>query len=113
MIKFDEMELTVLPNFYGGEKELRANMQTDELNKILKGRLVSGATIGLHRHDTSSEIIFFLSGNGKMIIDGRQERITAGDCHYCKMGSEHSMINDGTEDLVFYAVVPNHFNSKK
>ncbi|MBR4072698.1 MAG: cupin domain-containing protein [Clostridia bacterium] len=106
MIKFDETNFKVIPNFNGGEKEFRANMVVDELNKILKGTLIPGASIGLHRHETSSEIIFFLSGNGKMITDGVEERVTAGDCHYCKKGSEHTMINDGKDDLVFYAVVP-------
>ena len=106
MIDFNKIELSVLPNFQGGEKELRANIYSDSLNKILKGRLVSGATIGMHRHETSSEIIFFLSGRGKMITDGVEERVMAGDCHYCKKGSEHALANDGDEDLVFYAVVP-------
>jgi len=106
MIKFDETNFKVLTNFNGGEKEFHANIVTDELNKILKGRLIPGASIGLHRHETSSEIIFFLSGSGKIITDGVEERITAGDCHYCKKGSEHTMINDTDEDLVFYAVVP-------
>ena len=31
-----------------------------------------------------------------------------GLCHYCKMGSEHSLINTGSEPLMFYAVVPEH-----
>ena len=106
MIKFDETNFKVLPNFNGGEKEFYANIVTDELNKILKGRLIPGASIGLHRHETSSEIIFFLSGRGKVITDGVEERISAGDCHYCKKGSEHTMINDTDEDLIFYAVVP-------
>ena len=42
-----------------------AQMHTDERNKILRGVLAPGHSIGYHIHDTSSEIIFFLSGNGK------------------------------------------------
>lgn len=106
MIDFDKVEEKVFESFYGGEKSLMGRMVVDELNKILKGRLVPGASIGLHRHETSSEIIFILSGNGRVIHDGKEERLGSGDCHYCKKGSEHSLINDGSEDLVFYAVVP-------
>ncbi len=105
-IVFDTMEETVLANFCGGEKEFRANMHIDENGKILRGRLVPGASIGLHTHDTSSEMIYYLSGQGKVICDGVEERVAAGDCHYCPKGSAHTMINDGDEDLVFFAVVP-------
>ncbi|MDE5990720.1 MAG: cupin domain-containing protein [Clostridia bacterium] len=106
MIKFDEMQATKIPNFYGGEGAIEATMVVDELNKILKGRLVKGSSIGLHKHETSSEIIFILSGVGKTICDGVEEKLQSGDCHYCKKGSEHTLINIGDDDLIFYAVVP-------
>lgn len=106
VIKFDEIKETELKAFYGGEGALIANMYVDEKNKILRGKLVPGATIGLHRHIPSSEIIFILSGKGKAICDGVEEGISAGDCHYCPKGSEHTLINVGEEDLCFYAVVP-------
>lgn len=37
---------------------------------------------------------------------GGEERLSAGDFHYCPDGHEHSLINDGDSDLVFIAVVP-------
>lgn len=106
VIKFDEMKETELKAFYGGEGALIANMFVDEKNKILRGKLVKGATIGLHKHEPSSEIIFILSGKGKSVCDGVEEILSAGDCHYCPKGSEHCLINVGEEDLCFYAVVP-------
>ena len=105
-IVFETMSDTVLANFCGGEKEFCAKMYIDEKGKILRGKLVPGASIGLHTHDTSSEMIYYLSGCGKVICDGEEERVAAGDCHYCPKGSAHTMINDGEEDLVFFAVVP-------
>ena len=106
IIKFDEMQVKKLPAFYGGDGALLAHMFSDEKNKILRGKLVHGASIGLHTHETSSEIIFILSGNGKSICDGKEELLTSGDCHYCPKGSEHCLMNIGEEDLCFYAVVP-------
>ena len=41
-----------------------------------------------------------------VIIDGKEEILTEGDCHYCKKGQTHTLINIGEEDLIFYAVVP-------
>ena len=86
LIEFDKMEETVLPKFQGGEP---------------------GCTIGLHTHGTSSEIIYILSGTGKVLYDGAYEPLTAGSCHYCPKGHAHSLINDSQGTLTFFAVVPN------
>lgn len=107
-IDFDAMEETIIPHMRGGEKEVAARMYTDELGKIMRGRLIPGASIGLHTHETSSEIIYILSGTGKALCDGAYEELSAGRCHYCPKGHTHSLINDGGEDLVFFAVVPEH-----
>lgn len=31
---------------------------------------------------------------------------SADTCHYCRKGQTHTLVNDGTEDIIFYAVVP-------
>ena len=112
-IRFDEMEVTVLPQFKGGEKEFAANMFFDGTNRIFKGRLVPGATIGMHTHEDSCEVIFVLEGNGTIVErtpESQDETIlpvSAGDCLYCQKGNSHSLRNTAEEgDLVFYAVVP-------
>ena len=107
-IAFDEMDETVIPQFRGGQKETRARMFFDGQNRIMRGVLIPGASIGLHTHETSSEIIYILSGTGKALCDGVYEDLSAGKCHYCPKGHTHSLINDGGEDLVFFAVVPEH-----
>ena len=106
VIKFNEIKETELKAFYGGDGALLANMFVDDKNKILRGKLVAGASIGLHTHTPTSEIIFITSGKGKSVCDGVEELLSAGDCHYCPKGSEHCLINVGDEDLCFYAVVP-------
>ncbi len=105
-IQFDTIENTVLPHFYGGDGEMIAKMFKDGSNKILKGTLSSGCNIGLHRHETSSEIILILSGEATVLFDGTAEHLCAGECHYCPKGSEHSLRNDSNRELVFFAVVP-------
>ena len=107
-IDFDSIPVAEIKAFYGGEGALIANMYVDEKNRILRGKLVSGASIGLHSHVPSSEVIFITRGEGKAICDGVEEYLTAGDCHYCPNGSEHTLINVGSDDLCFYAVVPQH-----
>lgn len=108
LIAFDKMETQVIPHMRGGEKEVSAQMYTDPLCKIMRGRLIPGASIGLHTHETNSEIIYVLSGTGKVLCDGAYEPVAPGVCHYCPRGHEHSLINDSEDDLVFFAVIPEH-----
>lgn len=105
-IDFSEMEFSVLPSFKGGEKELRAKMFFDGTNRLMQGRLIPGASIGMHTHSDSSEIIFITSGRGSVICDGEKSPVYAGICHYCPKGHAHSLINDSDADLEFLAVVP-------
>lgn len=106
LIDFQAIPETVIPHMRGGEKEFAARMYTDELGKIMRGKLIPGATIGLHTHETGSEIIYILEGTGKVLYDGVCEKLSVGSCHYCPKGHAHSLINDSEEDLVFFAVIP-------
>ena len=105
-VDFNNIEESLFPNFKGGEKEFAAKMFFDGLNRIMKGRLTPGASIGLHTHDTSSEIIFITKGSGCVIYDGEKIALNAGDVHYCPKGHSHTLINDSDSDLEFSAVVP-------
>ncbi len=106
IVDFDAIEISTIPHMRGGEKELLAAIHDDELNRIMRGRLVPGASIGMHTHDTGSEIIYILSGQGKALYDGGEERVGPGSCQYCPKGHAHSLVNDGGEDLIFFAVIP-------
>ena len=106
LLDFPVTEETILPNFKGGEKEYAAKMFFDGKNRIMCGRLIPGASIGTHTHETSSEIIFILSGTASVVCDGKPETLTAGQCHYCPKGSTHTMKNNGPDELTFFAVVP-------
>ena len=113
IIKFDESNHTVLPAFKGGEKEFQANMFFDGTNRIFKGVLVPGASIGVHKHEGNCEVIFILSGNGTLLEQAPDSepayvKVKEGDCLYCPEGHTHSLMNTAQEeDLVFYAVVAN------
>lgn len=106
MLRFKDMPNTVMEQFKGGEGNTVFKMFTDELNRIMLGRLQPDCSIGMHTHDTSSEIIYVLEGEGTTVLDGITETLLPGDCSYCKKGSTHTLINRGSKDLVFFAVVP-------
>lgn len=106
IIGFDKMDEKEIKNFKGGEKEFNVRMFDDGSAKVMKCRLAPGASIGYHKHEGNSEIIFVLSGSGAVKYDGEMLAIKSGEAHYCPEGHEHSLINNSNEDLVFFAVVP-------
>ena len=108
LLNFDQIEEKVIPKMRGGEGEMITRMFVNEDTKIMRGRLTPGSTIGLHTHETDSEMIFILSGAGKVLCDGEYEPLSAGSVHYCPKGHAHSLINDGTEDLEILAMIPTH-----
>lgn len=105
-LEFDKMQEKRLPEFKGGVGDFIAKMHTDELGKIIYGKLEPGSSIGYHKHETDSEIIYILEGKAKCLYDDGEERLLSGKCHYCPKGHSHSLINDSTEPVVFFAVVP-------
>lgn len=106
IIDFSKIQESVIANFYGGENNTVSQMHVDDMNRIMRGKLEPGASIGLHKHENGSEIVYILQGKGKAIFDNEQEELQTGSCHYCPKGHSHSLINDGDEDLIFFAVVP-------
>ena len=108
LIDHSKLPEIVAPNLRGGEKETIYSIYTDGLVKIMRGKLVPGATIGLHTHETNSETIYILDGTGKVLYDGAYEEVSTGSCHYCPKGHSHSLINDSEKDLYFLGLVAEH-----
>ena len=75
-------------------------------SEVISVELIPGATIGMHVHETSSEIIYILAGQGKVLFEGEYLPLTAGTTHYCPKGMGHSLINDSDADLEFLAIIP-------
>ena len=104
-IEFTKMEEVSMPKFKGGEKSVEAKMFFDGKNRIMRLRLVPGASIGMHTHETNCEILFVLEGTATFIADGKEEQVGVGDCHYCEKGHTHTLINKTETDIILFAVV--------
>lgn len=106
LIRFNEMKETTISEMNGGLGTISAKMHMEPSNKIMISRLPAGSSIGTHRHTTSCEVNYVLSGTGKAICDGIEETLYGGVCQYCPKGSDHSIINTGNVELVLFTVVP-------
>lgn len=105
LVDFNEVKEMTIPGMNNGTGTMIAKMYMDDQGKVILCTINAGGSIGIHKHETSDDINYVLSGNGRAICDGQEELLTAGTCHICKKGSEHSIINIGSSDLVLLTVV--------
>lgn len=105
LVDFSEIKEITVPGMNHGTGMMTAKMYMDEQGKIIPCMIHAGSSIGLHKHETSDDINYVLSGEGKAICDGKEEILREGTCHICKKGSEHSIINTGEDDLILITVV--------
>ncbi len=105
LLDFNKIREVTVPGMNNGTGVITAKMSVGEEGKVISCSMHAGSSIGLHKHETSDDINYVLSGTGTAICDGQEEKLTPGTCHICKMGSEHSIINTGDGDLVLFTVV--------
>lgn len=106
LIHFENLEEISMEHMYGGLGSVFTRTYMDPLGKIQKIRIPAGGSIGTHEHIISDEICFVMSGTGRAICDGQEELLAPGVCHYCPLGSKHSVINEGNEELILYSALP-------
>ncbi len=106
VIDFDKIEEMANPQFKGGEGTTLFRTFNDGMNKIMRGFLDVGCSIGYHVHETNSEILYIISGEARCVTDEGEERLTAGMSQYCPKGHGHGLINASpSSPLIFFAVV--------
>ncbi|HEY5383531.1 MAG TPA: cupin domain-containing protein [Candidatus Paceibacterota bacterium] len=71
-----------------------------------------GGEVGAETHTYTEQTLFFLSGTGEAILNGKTSPIAAGDVVVVTPGTQHNFINTGTVPLKIYTVYapPNHID---
>ncbi len=105
LIEFSKMKEMTISDMNHGSGLVIAKMYKDDNGKAILSRIRPGSSIGMHKHETSDDINYVISGTGIAICDGVKEVLTPETCHICKKGSEHSIENTGKEDLVLLTIV--------
>ncbi len=59
----------------------------------------------LHRHDWEHEV-FIVSGEGKLVYEGRERPFAEGFYVFVPAGAEHSFVNTGPRALEFLCMIP-------
>ncbi len=67
-----------------------------------------GSHVREHSHDRHEEVIYFLKGKGRAVLDGKDVPAVPGTAIFIGKSRRHMFINDGTEDLHWvWLIVPN------
>jgi len=67
-----------------------------------------GCYVREHLHDRNEEVLFFLSGRGRAVLDGVEHAAEPGTMIYVGKNRPHTFINDGEADLHWlWLIVPN------
>ena len=83
----------------------RKVLHTTKLSQLVLMSLKPGEEIGMETHKHGDQFIRIDSGNGKVILDGKEHDLTDGSAMVIAAGTEHNVINTSeTEDLKLYAV---------
>lgn len=95
-------KLLLAPKF-GGVENVSMGMNVTEV----------GSMIPPHKHDDAEEVLFLISGRGKIVIEGEGEwEIGPETAFYSPKGVVHSLVNIGDEPLklvwVYYPALPQH-----
>ena len=107
----EDMTQTVKVHMRGGDGQA---VVTDILDKgEYKGsarllgtiRLEPGCSIGAHVHENEEEVFYVIEGTATYYDNGKTVEVAPGDVAVCRDGEIHSLANEGSEPLVFIAVI--------
>src|ERR1035437_6152966 len=85
---------------------------TGTRSQLVIMNILPGEEVGDEVHTYTEQTLFFLSGTGKAILNGKESPIVAGDVFVVTPGTEHNFINTGTVPLKIYTIYapPNHID---
>lgn len=97
-----------------GNRNFRKVLFTGEKSQLVVMEIPAGGEIGEETHDHVEQTLFFLSGSGKAVLDGREQPIAAGDVVVVMPGTRHNFLNTGAEALKVYTIYapPNHIDGR-
>ncbi|MDD2731008.1 MAG: cupin domain-containing protein [Candidatus Portnoybacteria bacterium] len=63
-----------------------------------------GGEVGLETHTDTDQILIFVAGTGKAVIEEAESPIEIGSMYAIPLGTKHNFINTGNEDLKIISV---------
>lgn len=77
---------------------------TGDRSQLVVMDIPVGGEIGEETHTHVEQTLFFLSGEGKAVLNGEEKAIGAGDVVVVTPGTTHNFINTGVDSLKVYTI---------
>lgn len=85
-------------------EHFRQEVFTGTYSQVVLMSIPPGGEIGEEVHPDVDQVLVFVSGEGKAILDGEQSPVAAQSLCFVAAGTKHNFINTGTSDLKLYTV---------
>ena len=106
--KFHVLCLLIFMNIINLAKEndnFRKVVEAGNHSQVVLMSLLPNEDIGEEVHDENDQILVFVEGEGKAVIDGEESSIGEGDLFLVKSGTRHNFINTSSDSpLKLYTV---------
>ncbi len=95
-------------------RNFRKVLFTGAKSQLVVMDIPPGGEIGEETHKHVDQTLFFMSGTGKAVLDGKESIIEEGSVVMVTPGTKHNFVNTGTEPLKVYTVYspPNHIDGR-
>lgn len=84
--------------------DFRRVLWTGEHSQLVTMTIEPGGEIGEETHPDNDQILSFVSGSARAVIDGEEQLVAAGDIVAVPAGAKHNFINVGHSPLVLYTI---------
>ncbi len=87
----------------------RQVLATSEHTQVVVMSIPPGEDIGEEVHSSNDQVLYFVEGQGKAILEGEERTFGENDIFLVKSGTKHNFINTGPKDLkIITAYSPPH-----
>jgi mannose-6-phosphate isomerase-like protein (cupin superfamily) len=84
--------------------DFRRVLWTGEHTQLVIMTIPPEGEIGVETHDENDQILSFVSGLGRAVVEGEDRDVKPGDVVVVPAGKEHNFVNTGPNPLVLYTV---------
>jgi mannose-6-phosphate isomerase-like protein (cupin superfamily) len=82
----------------------REVLSTGPHSQVVVMSIPPGGDIGEEVHDDVDQVLVFVEGEGRAVLDGRESGVAAGRLVHVPAGTRHNFVNTGGTDLRLYTI---------
>ncbi|MDG4820663.1 cupin domain-containing protein [Asanoa sp. WMMD1127] len=84
--------------------DFRRVLATGKYTQLVVMTIPPDGEIGEEVHETTDQLLTFVSGVGEARVGGEKKPVSAGDLVFVPAGTKHNFVNTGPYPLVLYTV---------